>query len=99
MPAPYTLISLGVWGLVVATAAVVRGRLYATFVAVILGLHTGISATLEPHLPGPAALHAALQLAVAVHFLALVRPALRPLPYRALVSVPASYWVAGTLLG
>ena len=94
----FALASLLGWLLVVAHARMVRGRLFATFLGVMLGLHSllaaGIAGLVGPALPAFAALHAA----VYVHFLLLARPRLKPLWYRALVSVPASGFVAGTFL-
>lgn len=96
--APFTLASLAGLGAVVALAALLRGRLYATFAAVLLGIHTLISTTLAPHAGPLLPLAAGLQAVVFVHFAMLVRPRMRPLVYRLLVSLPASWFFAGTFL-
>jgi predicted MPP superfamily phosphohydrolase len=84
--------------LVVTAARVVRGRLFARFVAVILGVHTLLSVALASAFSWILPLYAALQAIVYVHLLGLSRPRMRPLPYRLLVSIPASWFVAGTFL-
>jgi len=84
--------------LVVLFARVVRGKLYATFVGVLLTIHTLISIAMarvfEPILP----FYLFLQLAVYVHFALLAVPKMRSVWYRALISVPASYFAAATFL-
>lgn len=83
---------------VVLLAAVVRGRLYATFVGVLLTIHTLVSVALArftgPLLP----LYAYFQATVFVHFAMLARARMRPIWYRALVSLPASWFAAGIFL-
>lgn len=106
----FALASLAATLLVATAAAALRGRLYCFFVLVLCGVHTGLSTALYPELSGgawrrlglehlawPVVLY--LQLSVFVHFGSLVRASLRPRLYRALVSMPASFFVAGTLLG
>jgi len=83
---------------VVLIAAVCRGRLYATFAAVLLGIQTLVASALAPRFAWCWPIYAYFQAALLVHFALLVRPRLRSLPYRALVSVPASWFVAGTIL-
>lgn len=94
----FALFTLVAWLAVIVTARVMRGRLYATFVGVMLGLHSLIAVGLwplfEPVLPYFAALHAT----VYVHFLLLARPRMRPWLYRALISVPSAFFIAGTFL-
>ena len=85
-------------GAVIIAAWLARGRPYAIFAGVVLGVHTLVSVTLVPRLAWALPVYAFLQATVYVHFLSLVRPRLRPLWYRALVSVPASFFAAGTLL-
>jgi predicted MPP superfamily phosphohydrolase len=87
------------WLIVVLSARMLRGRLYATFGAVVLGIHTLLAIGQAPAFARIWPLYAALQLVTVLHFLALVRPAMRPRWYRALISVPASWFVAGTFLG
>jgi predicted MPP superfamily phosphohydrolase len=89
--------SLAGWVLVVA-AARLRSRPYAIFTAVKLGLQSLIAVALAPRFAWAWPLFVYLQLVVHVHALALVRPRLRPFAYRALVSIPAAFFGAGTLL-
>jgi predicted MPP superfamily phosphohydrolase len=87
------------WAGVVVAAYVLRNRFYATFAGVVLGIHTLLSVALAPALAWAWPVFAALQLTVYVHFLGLTRARMRPRAYRWLVSVPASFFVAGTFLG
>jgi predicted MPP superfamily phosphohydrolase len=84
--------------LVVLFARLVRGRLYATFVGVLLTIHTlisiGMAGVFAPVFP----LYAFLHVAVYVHFALLAVPKMRPVWYRALISVPASYFAAANFL-
>ena len=98
MLALFPWLSAGAAVLVVLSAALFRGRLYATFVGVLLTVHTLVSAAMAPVLEPVLPLYAYLQLAVYLHFALLAVPRLRPLWYRALVSVPASFFAAATLL-
>ncbi len=98
MLALFPWISFGAALLVVAIAAVTRGRLYATFVGVLLTIHTLISVALAPSFAVVLPLYAYFQATVYVHFAALAWARMRPIWYRALVSVPASWFAAGTLL-
>ena len=84
------------WLIVVVSARVFRGRFYATFGAIVLGIHTLLAIAQAPAFARVWPLYAALQAVTCVHFLMLVRPAMRPRWYRTLVSVPASWFVAGT---
>jgi hypothetical protein len=96
----FALVSVVAYLLVVAAAFSFRSRFYGIFRAVTLGVHSLIAAAIWPAVaPTPVApaflwLHGA----VFVHSLFLVRPRLRPLPYRALISIPQSFFSAGTLL-
>lgn len=83
---------------VVLLAAIVRGRFYAVFAAVLLTIHTLVSCALAPWFSRVLPLYAYLQAAVYVHFALLARPRLRPVWYRALVSIPASFFAAAMLL-
>jgi predicted MPP superfamily phosphohydrolase len=94
----FALLTLLGWTTVVAVGRVVRGRMYATFLGVMLGLHSLIACGVAPLVGRALPLFSAAHAAVFVHFLLLARPKLRPLWYRALVSVPASTFVAGTFL-
>ena len=83
---------------VVGVGAWLRTRAYAMFVAVLLLIHSFTSISLSAHFAWAAPVYAYLQLIVFVHFLSLIRPRMRPLWYRSLVSIPASFFFAGTFL-
>jgi predicted MPP superfamily phosphohydrolase len=86
------------WLLVVISAWAFRGRGYAIFRGVTIGLQVlvlgGLVRYFAPLLP----VLVYLQLTVFASSLFLIRPRLRGLAYRALVSVPAAFFGAGTLL-
>ncbi|HJL45807.1 MAG TPA: metallophosphoesterase [Polyangiaceae bacterium LLY-WYZ-15_(1-7)] len=102
MPAPASFVLGGVaaWALVVVLAARFRNRFYATFLAILLGTQTALAAALYPQVRADAAapLFVYLQAATFLHFLRLVWPAMRSLPYRLLVSLPGHVFVGGTIL-
>lgn len=88
-------------GLYVITLAGVwrRGRFFRAFVAVLFGVICLICWGLfgsRDDLLGLVAL--VFECITAVHFLRLASPHLRTLPYRALVSIPAHWFAASTLL-
>lgn len=91
-------LTLGSWGLLVLVAAWLRTRAFAMFVGVLVGIYALIAVAMAkafvPILPVFATLH----VTVFVNFIALTRPRMRPLVYRLLVSWPASFFAAGTLL-
>jgi predicted MPP superfamily phosphohydrolase len=91
-------LTLGGWLAVVSAALVLRTRAFATFVGVLLGIYSLVALALAPSFTAVAPLFAALHVAVYVSFLALSRPRMRSLPYRLLVSWPAAFFTAGTLL-
>ncbi len=91
--------SVAAAAVVVAAAAVFRGRLYATFATVLLGIHTGVAVALWPSFAWAAPVYLYLHAATFLHFASLSRPALRPVAFRVLISLPASFFVAGTFLG
>ncbi|MDF3066952.1 MAG: phosphodiesterase [Polyangiaceae bacterium] len=96
----FLLISLVGWAAVVGLA-LLRSRAYAIFRGVTLGLQVLFAATLAYRFQSPPWLFWAfcyLHGAVFVQALGLIRPRMRSLPYRALVSVPGSFFAAGTLL-
>jgi uncharacterized protein len=84
-----TVVSVGAW---------LRTRAYATFVGILLLIHTFTSVSLARDFEPVGAVYAYLQCAVFLHFLSLIRPRMRPLWYRTLVSIPASFFFAGTFL-
>src|SRR5438128_1260083 len=90
--------SLGGLACAVVGAAILRNRTYATFVGVLLTIHTLLSIATAPAFERVWPAWAYLQSAVYLHFLLLARPRMRSLPYRIFLSVPASFFAAGTLL-
>ncbi|MEZ4299460.1 MAG: metallophosphoesterase [Polyangiaceae bacterium] len=98
MPAWFLWSSIGAAALVVGFAGVVRGRLYAIFAAVLLGFHTLLSVAMAPLFDKVWPAYVFLQATVYLHFALLAVPRMRPLWYRALVSVPASFFTAATFL-
>jgi predicted MPP superfamily phosphohydrolase len=86
------------WCVVTLLALFLRSRAYATFRGIQLGLHTLIAVAVAPAFApiGPAFVY--LHALVYLQSIALVRPRLRPFWYRALISVPAAFFGAGTLL-
>jgi len=93
----FSWLTVAAAGAVVLTAAVGRGRTYATFAAVLLGLQSAVAIALAPHFEWCFPLYYYLQAALLIHFALLVRARMRPLVYRALISIPASFFLAGTL--
>jgi predicted MPP superfamily phosphohydrolase len=91
-------VSAAAWLLVVVLALLLRSRAYAVFRGVTLLFHVLIASALFPRSGALAPLFLYLHAAVFVHSIALVRPRMRPLAYRAFVSIPAAFFGAGTLL-
>jgi predicted MPP superfamily phosphohydrolase len=83
---------------IVALSYRTRGRTFATFMAVILGIFTAVALGMRPQLTMFEPLPVYLQAAVYVHFLSYQRPRLRGVVWRFLISIPASFYAAGTLL-
>jgi uncharacterized protein len=86
------------WIAVVLAARLARGRPFAIFVGVLVGIYSLLAAALAPWLRPVLALFVALHVTVYVNFLALSRPRMRSFPYRVLVSWPSAFFSAGTLL-
>jgi predicted MPP superfamily phosphohydrolase len=84
--------------IVVLVAGRYRGRGAAIFTAIALGIFTMVSVTAPKSVGALGVLRMYLQIAVYVHFLVFLWPRLRPWPWRVLVSIPASYYAAGTVL-
>jgi predicted MPP superfamily phosphohydrolase len=97
---PFGPITLLGWLAVVGLAAARRGRMFATFAGVMLGVHALVSVALWPqfraHGLGPLAL--ALQLMTFVQFGALTFPRLRSRIWRLLVAWPGLWWAGATFL-
>jgi len=94
----FTAVSVLGYGLVIGAAALLRGRLFATFAGVILAIHTLSAVALVDGFGALWPLWVAMQVATCLHFLSLARARMRPLWWRLLVSVPASFFVAGVFL-
>ena len=91
-------LTLAGWLTVVITAGVIRGRPFAMFVGVLVGIYSLVAAAMAPWFAAVLPVFVAFHAVVYVNFLALARPRMRPLVYRLLVSWPASFFTAGTLL-
>jgi len=86
------------WAVVVLLALGLRSRAYAVFRGIQLGLHTLIALAIAPASGALWPLFVYLHASVYLHSLSLVRPRLRPLAYRVLISWPSAFFGAGTLL-
>jgi predicted MPP superfamily phosphohydrolase len=93
----FFLISACGW-VVVVSAALLRSRAYAIFRGITLGLQVLFASALVSRFHAILPLFCYLHAAVFVQALGLVRPRMRSLPYRALISIPAAFFGAGTLL-
>ena len=96
----FSLLTFAAWALVVANARLVRGKLFAIFAGVLTAIYS-LSAIgfmpLAKTLPiWP--LYCVLHGIVFLHLFLLARPRMRSLLYRVLISIPASYFLAGTVL-
>jgi predicted MPP superfamily phosphohydrolase len=95
----FQLLTLGGWASVVLAAAIVRGRQFARSAGIILSIYSLLALAMAPYaMPRLMIAFTVLHVAVYVNFAALARPRMRPLAYRLLVSWPASFFAAGTLL-
>jgi predicted MPP superfamily phosphohydrolase len=94
----FGMLSMGGFCVAVVAAAVLRNRVFASFVGVLAGIHSLIAVALAPSfgvaLPAVAVLHVAVYL----NFVFLARPRMRGLGFRLLVSWPAAFFMGGTLL-
>ena len=86
------------WVLVVAGAWRFRSRSYATFRAVLLGLQVLLASALFPRFHSVWPIFVYGHAAVFAQSLALIRPSMRGLAYRVLISIPSAFFGAGTLL-
>jgi predicted MPP superfamily phosphohydrolase len=94
----FSAASLVAWALAVGVAGLVRGRQRALFAGVLLGIYSLVAVALAGHVGPLLPLFAYLHGAVYVSFLLLARQRMAPLVYRVLVSWPASWFLASTLL-
>ncbi len=100
-PVPTTALTVGSlvgWVAVVLLAYTVRGRPFAMFLSVLLGIHVASSRSLAPLSGSLWPLFAYLQAVVFVHYAMLARPTLRGPLYRTLVSIPGSWFGAAVFL-
>jgi hypothetical protein len=96
----FSFLSLGTltgWASVVLTARLLRGRLYAISAGILVGIYSLVALGMAPLFPAERPAFVVLHVLVYVNFVALSRPRMRPMPYRWLVSWPASFFMAGTL--
>jgi len=94
----FRIASLAAWALVVTVAWVVRGRPFVFFITVLLGVYTLVATTLVRDAGALFPAYAYVHASVYANFLILARPRMRPLPFRILVSWPASWFLGSTLL-
>ena len=95
-----SMFALASWGalIVVVALAATRSRAYAAFRGIQLTLHTLMATAVFARFQAVWPLFLYLHVLVYLQALVLVRPRMRPWWYRALVSVPASFFSAGTIL-
>jgi predicted MPP superfamily phosphohydrolase len=93
--APLTLVAFGV---VVLSALARRGRAFALFVSVLVGIYSLLACAMAPGAGPLLWVFTAFHLAVYANFVLLSRPRMRSLPFRLLLSWPSAVMVAGTLL-
>lgn len=87
------------WLVTVSLAAALRNRIFAIFVGVFLGISAlSWSALFVGFTGARLAVVALFALAAVIHSLALTRPGMRPVWYRALISIPGLWFVAGSWL-
>lgn len=94
----FAVLSLAGFLLVVTVARLVRNGRFALFIGVLLGIYSLTAVGVAPSFRLILPVFAAFHVSVYLHFLALSRPKMRAMPYRLLVSWPASFFTAGTLL-
>jgi uncharacterized protein len=94
----FVVASWAAWLVVVVAALALRSRAYATFRGVTLALQVLVAGALFRYFEVVWPIVAYLQATVFVSSLVLIRPKLRGALYRTLVSVPAAFFAAGTLL-
>lgn len=89
------------WLLVVGGAYFLRGRFFAAFAAIILGIQSLTAVALFPHfavVPWLVPIVVWLHVAVFLHFGSLIWARMRPFWWRLLVSIPGSFFAAGIVL-
>lgn len=96
----FSIASLSAWILVALAAGFLRGRPFVFFAAVLVGVYTFCATSIAPAIANTPFWwpFVAAHCTVYLHLLLLARPAMRPLWYRTLVSVPGSYLFAAAVL-
>jgi predicted MPP superfamily phosphohydrolase len=94
----FQILTLSGWLGVLFAARTLRGPRFATTAGILLGVYSLLALAMEPVFRAIDPVFATLHVTVYVNFIALSRPRLRPLVYRLLVSWPAAFFSAGTLL-
>lgn len=93
----FALATLAAYAVTIAFTAT-RSRAYAMFRGVILAIQSLVAVALFPHVGVLEPVFIYLHASVFVHSALLARPRMFPLPYRLLVSIPGSFFWAGTFL-
>ena len=83
----------------VGAAWVLRNRFFAIFMGVLLGLESLVATAYSPFVGALWPVFVFMHVTVFIQVLSLLRPALRPLWFRALISWPAYFFLAAMLLG
>jgi len=94
----FSILTLAGFALVVTGAFARRGRQFALFVSILLGIYSLLACAMAPSAGAARVVFGVLHGIVYFNFFLLSRPRMRALPTRLLVSWPASFMVAGTLL-
>jgi predicted MPP superfamily phosphohydrolase len=91
-------LTLAGWLSVVGAAAFLRGPMYARRGGVLVAIYSLLALAIAPMFRAVLPAFAVLHVIVYLNFIALARPRMRPFVYRLLVSWPAAFFAAGTLL-
>lgn len=83
----------------VGAAWVLRNKFFAIFMGVLLGLESLVATAYAPHVGVLWPAFVFMHVTVFIQVLSLLRPALRPFWFRALISWPAYFFLAAMLLG
>ena len=94
----FPLATLAAYLVTVASALLRRGRQYAMFAGVLVGVYSLLAWAMAPGTGPLLRVFTAFHAIAYLNFVLLSRPRMRSLPFRMLVSWPASLMVAGTLL-
>ncbi len=94
----FPLATLAAYLVTVAFALLRRGRQFAMFAGVLVGVYSLLAWAMAPGTGPLLRVFTAFHAIAYLNFVLLSRPRMRSLPFRMLVSWPASLMVAGTLL-